>query len=184
MVEPQNDIGTFLVVDDDEAFVAVLATALRRRGYKVVQALEGTGALSVAAAARPTHAVIDLRLGQESGLRLISPLLSLCSNMKIVVLTGYGNIPSAVTAMKAGAHNYVTKPLDVDALLSAFRDNPAPAQPSSTQMPKRMSLKKMEWEHIQKVLDENGGNVSATARSLGMHRRTLQRKLQKRPVKG
>ncbi len=174
---------TFLVVDDDEAFVGVLGTALRRRGYLVREAHQGAEALAAAAELRPSHAVVDLRLGEESGLRLIPPLLSVRADMKIVVLTGYGNIPSAVSALKAGAHNYVAKPLDVDALLLAFRDDPAQAKAAENGTHQRMSLKKLEWEHIQQVLDENGGNISATARALGMHRRTLQRKLQKRPVK-
>jgi two-component system response regulator RegA len=101
--------------------------------------------------------------------------------MKVVVLTGYGSIPTAVQAIKEGAVNYLAKPADVDGILAAFeKAEAAPAMENETQA---MSLKRMEWEHIQRILDEHDGNISATARSLGMHRRTLQRKLQKRPVK-
>jgi len=171
----------FLIVDDDATFCEVLERALVRRGHKVTTAHNAEQALQCVAKFRPTHAVIDLKLGEDSGLHLIKPLLELNKEIKAVVLTGYGSIPTAVQAIKEGAVNYLAKPADVDAILTAFeKAEIAPAREMETPA---MSLKRMEWEHIQRILEEHDGNISATARSLGMHRRTLQRKLQKRPVK-
>ena len=171
----------FLIVDDDVTFCEVLERALLRRGYKVAKAHNTEQALKYAATFRPTHAVIDLKLGEDSGLHLIKPFLEIDKAIKAVVLTGYGSIPTAVQAIKEGAVNYLAKPADVEGILAAFEKTDA-ALVMETETP-AMSLKRMEWEHIQRVLDEHDGNISATARSLSMHRRTLQRKLQKRPVK-
>ena len=169
-----------LLVDDDRAFCAVLERALARRGFAVAVAHDSAGALQTAERRRPTHAVVDLKLANDSGLHLIKPLLSVNQAMKIIVLTGYGSISTAVKAIKAGAGNYLAKPADVDAILGAFEgaDELGPALETPP-----MSLGRLEWEHIQRVLDEHDGNISATARSLGMHRRTLQRKLRKRPAR-
>ena len=171
----------FLIIDDDVTFCAILKRGLTRRGHSVKTAHDADQALSTAKSFQPTHAVVDLKLGESSGLHLIKPLLTLNAQLKAVVLTGYGSIPTAVQAIKEGAVNYLAKPADVESILTAF-DNVenGPAADAETTA---MSLKRLEWEHIQRILDENDGNVSATARSLGMHRRTLQRKLQKRPVK-
>jgi len=171
----------FLIVDDDIAFCEVLARALVRRGHKVEVAHNEGQALKRVKTFRPTHAVIDLKLGESSGLHLIKPFLEIDKAIKAVVLTGYGSIPTAVQAIKEGAVNYLAKPADVDGILTAFEKAEAP-QAMEAETP-AMSLKRMEWEHIQRILEEHDGNISATARSLGMHRRTLQRKLQKRPVK-
>lgn len=171
----------FLVVDDDVTFCEVLERALVRRGYKAEVAHNAEQALKQVAKFQPTHAVVDLKLGEDSGLHLIKPLLEMSKGVKVVVLTGYGSIPTAVQAIKEGAVNYLAKPADVDGILAAFeKAEVAPVLEAETPA---MSLKRMEWEHIQRILDEHDGNISATARSLGMHRRTLQRKLQKRPVK-
>ncbi len=170
----------FLLVDDDTALCSVLGTVLMRRGYLVETANSAREAMRISEHFNPTRAAIDLKLGSDSGLQLVKPLLRLNREMKIIVMTGYGSIPTAVQAIKAGAVNYVAKPVDVETLLAAFEvGGNAPDDESATTP---MSLKRLEWEHLQRVLVEHDGNISATARSLGMHRRTLQRKLQKRPV--
>lgn len=178
----EHDSERYLLIDDDTTFSTVLARSFTRRGLTVAMAHSIEEALSVAKAFQPTRAVVDLKLGQDSGLHLIRPLLALDTRMEIVVLTGYSSIPTTVEAIKAGAVNYLTKPVDVRTILAAYEV----IQNEETEIDELspISLKRLEWEHIQRVLDEHDGNVSATARSLGMHRRTLQRKLQKRPVKG
>ena len=177
----ETETNRYLIVDDDIAFCSVLERAITRRGFSTVIAHDGNKALETAENYQPSHAIIDLKLANESGLHLIEPLLQLKEDMKIVVLTGYGNIPTAVQAVKAGAINYLAKPVDVDTLLAAFDTVTEEQFEAAHTQP--MSLRRLEWEHIQRVLNENKGNISATAKSLGMHRRTLQRKLQKRPVK-
>ncbi len=179
-IEPETG-PRLLLVDDDVTFCAVLRRALERHGFSVVVAHAFDEALKSARAFRPTHAVVDLKLADASGLHLIRPLLSVDEHMKIVVLTGYGSISTAVKAIKEGAENYLAKPVGVDGILAAF-DN-QDGEPGDAFQPTPMSLGRLEWEHIQRVLDEHDGNISATARSLGMHRRTLQRKLQKRPAR-
>lgn len=178
MTAPNSD---FLIVDDDTSFRDVLARALQRRGFCVLSAADGNAALALAAAHAPRRAVVDLKLAQESGLDIIAALRQALPAIDIVMLTGYSSIATAVEAVKRGALNYLCKPAGVDEILAAF-DAPAggemlsiPAQPHS--------VDRLEWEHIQKILLDHRGNISATARALGMHRRTLQRKLQKRPVK-
>ncbi len=171
----------FLVVDDDANFCSILERVLLRHGYSVVIAHTSTEALQMARQFQPSHAIVDLKLENESGLLLIKPLLILRHDMKIVVLTGYGSIATAVDAIKEGAVNYLSKPVDYRTLISAFES--AENVTATEDEAAIMSLKRLEWEHIQRVLDEHDGNISATARSMGMHRRTLQRKLQKRPVK-
>ena len=123
--------------------------------------------------------MLDLRLERESGLQLIEPLLACRPGLRIVVLTGYASLATAVRAVKLGAVDYLAKPVDAAAILRALNDGEAPADESLQFEP--TPLKQLEWEHLQRVLEENGGNISATARQLGMHRRTLQRKLQKKP---
>lgn len=170
----------FLLVDDDPVLCRVLTRALARRGHHCFSAQTIVEALALMQQHRFTKAVVDLKLAQESGLTLIHELKTQQPSLDIVMLTGYSSISTAVEAIKLGALNYLCKPADTDDILAAF-DLQAeklldiPANPPS--------VDRLEWEHIQKVLQENAGNISATARSLGMHRRTLQRKLQKRPVK-
>lgn len=170
-----------LLVDDDPTFSHVLARALNKRGYATATAHDGAQALQIAAAQRPRGAVVDLKLADESGLALIDALKQQLPELKIVMLTGYASIATAVEAVKLGATHYLCKPASVDEILAAF-DLVAgnPAVPVPEQPP---SVDRLEWEHIQKVLQDNAGNISATARALGMHRRTLQRKLAKRPVR-
>jgi two-component system response regulator RegA len=170
-----------LVVDDDPVFAETLARALRRRGQEVDLAADGDAALALAARGGYQAAVLDLRLAADSGLRLIEPLRLACPGLRILLLTGYASIATAVQAIKLGAAHYLTKPAGVDEILAALGGEAGDAEVAPAEQP--MSVDRLEWEHIQKVLAENDGNLSATARALRMHRRTLQRKLSKRPVK-
>lgn len=170
--------GAILVVDDDRAFCSTLAAALRRRRFSVVVAHDYDEALAEAVAWQPTRAVVDLRMPGRGGLELVAALCRNHDGIRVVVLTGYGSIATAVEAIKLGAVHYLTKPADVSDVLSAFdRDEPLlGVQPSEAPM----SLGEVEWEHLQQVLADCSGNISEAARRLGMHRRTLQRKLAKR----
>lgn len=175
---------TFLVVDDDEIFCGVLSRALERRGYDVASALSVAEAQQLIEQRRPELAVVDLRIGNESGLTLVRRLGALTPPARCVVLTGYGSIATAVEAIKLGASHYLTKPVEVDEILVALRGTagPAPEEAPAAQ-PKPLSVRRAEWEHIQRVLADHANNISAAARALGIHRRTLQRKLRKRPVR-
>lgn len=171
----------FLIVDDDPTLAGMLERVLQRRGFSCRIASDSAQALSLAQGSLFSKAIIDLKLGKDSGLVLIRELIALQPNVAIVMLTGYSSISTAVEAVKSGAVNYLCKPADIDDILAAFgSQSEAPLIPESYTP---ISVDRLEWEHIQKVLQEQGGNISATARALGMHRRTLQRKLQKRPVK-
>ena len=170
-----------LVIDDDQTFNRILSRALSQRGYLVRSATGAIEGLAAAEAHHPSRVILDLNLNGESGLQLIPALLLAVPGVSIVVLTGYASIATAVHAIKIGATEYLSKPTDVGAILAAFGDGPAPADVLIPEQP--MSVDRIEWEHIQRVLAEHAGNISATARALNMHRRTLQRKLQKRPVK-
>ncbi len=170
-----------LIVDDDVNFCQVLTRALARRGQHAVSAHDLATALTLAQQHRPGRALVDLKLADESGLHVISALKQQRPDMAIVMLTGYSSIATAVEAVKRGALNYLCKPVGADDILNAFAIGYAAPVPTASPQP--LSVERLEWEHIQKVLLANAGNVSATARALGMHRRTLQRKLQKRPVK-
>lgn len=169
-----------LLVDDDQTFCRVLGRALERRGFEVSTAHDGESALALAHRRVPTHAVVDLRLRSDSGLRLLPALRALSQDMRIVVLTGYASITTAVDAIKLGATQYLPKPADADDIVAAFDPPPAGIAGGAAESPRPLSVDQLEWEHIQRALSDNGGNVSATARSLGMYRRTLQRKLAKR----
>ncbi|MGD9021439.1 MAG: response regulator transcription factor [Lysobacterales bacterium] len=171
---------TILLVDDDEIFLGVLAKALRGRGFEALTATGSAGAVRLAQARQPAMAVVDLKLEGESGLDLIPELVATRPGMNIVVLTGYSSIATAVTAIKRGATEYLSKPVTADEVIRALAGKARAREELEDFSP--MSIERLEWEHIQKVLKENDGNISATARSLGMHRRTLQRKLAKKPV--
>lgn len=170
-----------LVIDDDPTFNGVLTRALQRRGHDAYGVLDTAGA-EAALAAAPAKVVLDLNLGGASGLALIRPLLAANPACRIVVLTGYASIATAVDAIKLGAVQYLAKPVEVEAVLAALADR-APDAPAVAIEHVPLSVERMEWEHIQRVLAEHGNNISATARALHMHRRTLQRKLMKRPVR-
>lgn len=180
---------SILIIEDDDTFSATLLRALKRRGCEAVAAKTAATALNLAQAAAPARVVLDLNLAGASGLGLIPRLLEINPVCRIVVLTGYASISTAVDAIKLGAVQYLAKPVDVDTLLRAFghtfqADQTAPvASTPAAVSPVPMSVERMEWEHIQRVLREHKGNISATARALSMHRRTLQRKLLKRPAR-
>lgn len=174
--ETQN----FLIVEDDPVFGMVLQRALSRRGYTVYHATDMTTALQLTHQYTFEKSVVDLKLDQESGLTVIAELKKCQPAIDIVMLTGYSSISTAVDAIKLGATNYLCKPANVDEILACFEQ---PTHRDDNQPLAYPSVERQEWEYIQRVLSENNGNVSATARCLGMHRRTLQRKLQKRPVK-
>ena len=172
---------TLLVVDDDEIFCEVLEDALRDRGYQVESAHDIADGLEKARTLDPEYAVIDLRIGQESGLSLAAQLHERDENTRMVILTGYASIATAVEAIKLGVTHYLAKPADADEILAALhKDEGDPDVPLANNP---LSVKRLEWEHLQKVLTECEGNISAAARKLHMHRRTLQRKLAKRPVR-
>lgn len=175
------DAEKILVIDDDPAFNRVLGRALKNRGFEVVSAQSAQEAAALIPATRAARAVLDLNINGTSGLTLIAPLLAANPDCRIVVLTGYASIATAVEAIKLGATHYLAKPTDVEAILAAFEAT-AP-QPEVAPPSQPLSVDRLEWEHIQRVLKEHDGNISSTARALKMHRRTLQRKLMKKPVR-
>ncbi|WP_227369579.1 response regulator transcription factor [Halomonas sp. M20] len=177
-----NDIPErLLIIDDDEMFCHVMQRALSRRGFDISVASDADQALESARRSPPQLATLDLKLEHTSGLKLLPELLALAPECRVIVLTGYSSIATAVEAIKLGAVNYLCKPADADEILAALGcDQGNPDIDIADNPP---SINRVTWEHIQKVLQEYDGNISATARALGMHRRTLQRKLQKRPVR-
>jgi two-component system response regulator RegA len=170
---------TLLVVDDDERFRARLVQAFRARGFEAAGADGYEAAVETARADSPELAVVDLKLPGQSGLEVVRALKAIDATTSIVVLTGYGSIATAVESLRLGASNYLTKPADADQIAAAFD---APAAAATTATPAAVpTLARVEWEHIQRVLADCGGNVSHAARLLGIHRRSLQRKLSKDP---
>lgn len=179
---PATAAPSVLIVDDDELLRERLAAALRRRGYDTRTAGGHGEAVSLARADSPEYAIIDLRMDGPSGLELLRDLREIDPSTRVVMLTGYGSIATAVEAMRLGAVNYVPKPADADDILAAFeRADGPPLVPSRDY--DAPSLARAEWEHINRVLADTAGNVSEAARRLGIHRRSLQRKLQKYPPK-
>jgi two-component system response regulator RegA len=167
---------SLLVVDDDAPFRQRLALAMERRGFEVTTADSMAAGIAEARARRPAFAVIDLRLGDGSGIEVVSALREVRADARVIVLTGYGNIATAVAAVKMGAIDYLSKPADADAVEAALLQTegglpPPPEQP--------MTADRVRWEHIQRVFEQCDRNVSETARRLRMHRRTLQRILNK-----
>lgn len=171
---------TVLVVEDDDVFCTVLVQALGPRGYDARGVGTGAAALDVARADSPEMAVVDLRLPDMSGLDVVRELKAIDAATSIVVLTGYGSIATALEAIRLGALHYLTKPTDADRILEAFAHG-LEAHPRELAVD-TPSLARVEWEHIQRVLADCGGNVSEAARALSMHRRSLQRKLAKHPL--
>lgn len=169
-----------LLVEDDAAFAAMLARSLQRRGHAVRHAANVAAALQEVASA-PQAIILDLNLGGDSGLRLLPQLLAAAPQARLLVLTGYASIATAVEAVKLGAVNYLAKPASADEILAALGTVAADPERALPAVP--MSLKRVSWEHLQRVLAEHDGNVSATARALNMHRRSVQRMLAKRPVR-
>ncbi|BDU71858.1 response regulator transcription factor [Mesoterricola silvestris] len=169
MAEPGPSL---LLAEDDAPFRERLATALRRRGLEVQAASCVPEALALAREESPEWALVDLRMPGGSGLDLVRELKGLDPETRVVVLTAYGSIATALEAVRLGAAHYLTKPADVDRILAAFTGGPSAPEEASTP-----SLDLVEWEHLQRVLADCEGNVSEAARRLGMHRRSLQRKL-------
>lgn len=176
------DAKKILLVEDDEIFGRVISRAMQQRGFEVVHALSLDTARPSLSTQRFDLAVLDLNLGGHSSLPLIPALKQHNQRIRILVLTGYASIATAVEAIKLGADNYLAKPADADEILTALLGYNTPQQEDPNTIAEPMSVRRLEWEHIQKILKENDGNISETARQLKMHRRTLQRKLQKRPV--
>ena len=177
----ENPSTSLLIVDDDEVLCHVLAKAMTKRGFMVQVAHNLEQSFHLAQTHKPRYAVVDLRIGSDSGLNVIKSLVELEPEIHIVVLTGFASITTAVESIKLGATHYLTKPAEVDEIIQAFDRNQGNVDIQVENKP--MSTKRMEWEHLQKVLNDHDGNISAAARAMGMHRRTLQRKLQKKPVK-
>jgi two-component system, response regulator RegA len=176
-----NDSRTVLLVDDDETFGERMSRALQSRGLLVTHVTTLASALRLSDADRPELAVVDLRLPDGHGLDVVRHLHSIDETTRIIVLTGYGAIATAVESLKLGASDYLTKPIDADQLMAAFeRDDDS--RTSSTRSFTVPSLARVEWEHIQRVLADCSGNISEAARALHMHRRSLQRKISKYPV--
>ena len=179
MIEADDDRPSLLIVDDDVTFCEVLAKAMTKRGFDVYCAHTVEQALALAETCVPEYATIDLRLPGASGLILVERLKALDSGTRIVMLTGYASITTAVEAIKLGATHYLAKPVDADEIMAAFERTTGDAEVPVSTHP--LSVGRLEWEYIQRVLNENKGNISVTARILNMHRRTLQRKLTKNP---
>jgi two-component system response regulator RegA len=170
-----------LVVDDDDRLRERLARAFTARGYAVRTAADYDEALVVARESLPELAVVDLRMPGPSGLELIRALKELDPETRIVVLTGYGSIATTIDAMRLGAVYYLQKPADADDVLAAFARADAPPAENLDQGLDPPSLERVKWEHVSRVLADSGGNVSEAARKLKLHRRSLQRMLQKFP---
>jgi len=173
--------NSIIVVDDDIVFCDALARSLIKRNYEVVVAYNLSELQAISNLSDIKFGIVDLRLGEDSGLKVIKYLLDAHPDMNILMLTAYASIATTVEAIKLGAKNYLTKPASIEEILEKLT-----VQAVSLETPiedSHLSVKRLEWEHLQKVLLEHNGNVSAAARALNMHRRTLQRKLQKKPVK-
>jgi two-component system, response regulator RegA len=168
---------TLLIVDDDAPLCQRLARAMERRGFVVATADSVAGGIAAATEQPPAFAVVDMRLGDGSGIDVISALKDRRPDARSIILTGYGNIATAVNAVKLGAVDYLSKPADADEVCAALKAGPG----QIPQLPENpMSADRVRWEHIQRVYELCGRNVSETARRLSMHRRTLQRILAKR----
>jgi len=169
-----------LVIDDDTNYRDRLTRAFTERGHETREAADGPAGLALARAFVPERVVLDLKMPVADGLTVLRELLGELPDLKIIILTGYGSIATALEAVRLGALDYLTKPADADQILAAF-DRPGGAVAPDETAPEVPTLDRVEWEHIQRVLNECGGNISEAARRLGLHRRTLQRKLDKYP---
>jgi len=171
---------SLLIVDDDNPLRDRLARAMEKKGFKVIQAESVKQGISQANNAPPAFAIVDLRLGDGNGLEVVKEIRRMKEDSRVVMLTGYGNIPTAVAAVKAGAIDYIPKPADADDVEKALL-----AKPDSKAIPPEnpMSADRVKWEHIHRVFELCNKNVSETARRLKMHRRTLQRILSKKSPK-
>lgn len=171
---------SILILDDDVTFAETLARSFSRKGYRSFVALTICQARDNLIKHTPDFAVVDLKIKQESGLQFLPLVSELSPTTRTLILTGYSSISTTVEAMKLGCINYLCKPVNTEEILQALCDDKIYPDTPIPEMPP--SVNRLEWEHIQRVLSQYNGNISATAKALGMHRRTLQRKLQKRPV--
>jgi two-component system response regulator RegA len=181
MQDAPLDLGpdpSLLLVDDDEVFLKRLARAMEKRGFKVETAESVVAGKAIARARPPAYAVVDLRLEDGNGLDVVEALREARETVRVVVLTGYGAIATAVAAVKIGAVDYLSKPADANDVVNALLGARVDALPEPPENP--MSADRVRWEHIQRVYEQCDRNVSETARKLSMHRRTLQRILAKR----
>ena len=168
---------SLLIVDDDNPFRERLARAMEKKGFVVSQAESVKNGISVVKQKKPAFAVVDLRLGDGNGLQVVKEIQTLNSESRVIMLTGYGNIPTAVAAVKHGAIDYLAKPADADDVEKALLADP---EKKAAPPENPMSADRVQWEHIHRVFELCNRNVSETARRLKMHRRTLQRILSKR----
>jgi two-component system response regulator RegA len=176
-----EDLPLALVVDDDEAFRLRLCRALAQRNWEAEAAPDGEVALKFARDRSPDLVLVDLRMPGMGGLDVVQELRAIDSSMTIIVLTGYGSIPTAISALKRGADHYLSKPADADQILAAY-ERLRSAVSAGPDVPETVpTLARVEWEHIERVISDCDGNISQAARLLGIHRRSLQRKLGKYP---
>jgi two-component system, response regulator RegA len=171
-----------LLIEDDVPLANALIRRLEKNNYTCRHVNNSNDALLACHQFMPEYILLDMKLAHESGLALISPIRQCLPNSRIILLTGYASIATAVDAIKMGADDYLSKPVDSKTLVAALSNSKVNHEEHVDTSPRTLSVEKVEWEHIQQVLKANDGNVSATARQLSMHRRTLQRKLQKRPL--
>jgi two-component system response regulator RegA len=180
MSPPEREGRSILIADDDDVFRTRLGKAFQDRGFEVHAAPDADEAVALARQESPEFAIVDLRMPGASGLELVRELHAIDPASVIVMLTGYGSIATAVEAVRAGALHYLTKPVDIDQILAIFEGKSQNEEGAPREVP---SLARVEWEHIQRVLRDCDGNISQAARLLGLHRRSLQRKLSKDPVR-
>lgn len=178
---PDKSQAKLLIVEDDVIFANTLNRRLTKKGFDCVQVDNNNDALLACHRHTPDYILLDMKLAEENTLAIIKPLRNLRPQSRIVLLTGFASIATAVEAIKLGADDYLSKPVDSTTLLASLKGNKAQTLPLEDEAEKTLSAEQVEWQHIQQVLKANQGNISATARQLSMHRRTLQRKLQKRP---
>jgi len=176
-----KDKPAVVIVDDDEVYRMRLCRAFRLRGWEAGEAGEARSGLALAQQTSPDLAIVDLKMPGESGLEVIRRLRAFDPTVTILMLTGYGSIATALEAIKSGADHYLTKPVDVDQIISAYESVRTAGGSPQKEQESVPSLGRVEWEHIQRVLTDCGGNISQAAKLLGIHRRSLQRKLAKYP---
>jgi len=171
-----------LLVEDDTVFANTLMRRLTKHDFECVHVETNSEALLACQRHKPNYVLLDMKLAQETTLSIITPIRQSLPNSRIILLTGFASIATAVDAIKLGADDYLTKPLDTQTLLAALNKSKASSITTDAKIDgEPLSAEQVQWQHIQQVLKANDGNISATARQLSMHRRTLQRKLQKRP---
>ena len=174
MIDPSS---SFLIVDDDDVFRNRLARAIQSRGFQVENAGSSEEAIRITIEKKPSHIILDLRMPQKTGLEILREIKQNHPDSKVLILTGYGSIATALEAMREGAVNYLSKPTDLEHILNAF----SVEQTQPQKLISVPSLPRVEWEHIQRIMQECRGNISKAAKLLGLHRRSLQRKLKNPP---